>query len=363
MLKLTTEDFIKKSRNIHGYKYDYSLVNYINNHIKVKIICPKHGIFEQTTYTHYNGCGCPKCAGQFMNTKYFIQKAKEKHNNKYDYSLVNYINNYIKVKIICSKHGEFLQRPNDHLSDKGCPKCNGGVKLNCEEFIEKAKIKHSDKYDYSLVDYINSITNVKIICSIHGIFKQKPANHLRGCICQKCAAIKKANNRKKSCEEFIEQSNRIHNNKYNYSLVEYKHDKIKVNIICSKHGEFLQKPNHHLNGNGCPKCNDSKGEKNIKKFLMEKDIKHECQKTFNNCINERKLFFDFYLPEQNICIEYDGEQHFKIVKYFGGEVGFNIRQKRDQIKTNYCIENNINLIRIRYDENIEDKLTPILIKK
>lgn len=148
---------------------------------------------------------------------------------------------------------------------------------------------------------------------------------------------------------FIDKSNIIHNNKYNYSLVDYINAKSKVKIICNinKHGIFEQEPHSHLSGHGCPRCRDSKGEIKIKNYLIEKNINFVSQKKFNDCRDAFMLPFDFYLPGLNICIEYDGEQHFKSIKHFGGDNMFIDRQKKYNIKTNYCLENDIELLRIR----------------
>jgi hypothetical protein len=123
MTKHTNLSFIQKSIEKHGNKYDYSLVNYINNRTKVRIICPLHGEFEQNPYDHSTGIGCLKCSGKFKFTnEIFIKKSIEKHGNKYDYSLVEYINSVKKVKILCPIHGEFNQSPNCHMGGKGCKK-------------------------------------------------------------------------------------------------------------------------------------------------------------------------------------------------------------------------------------------------
>jgi len=123
-----------------------------------------------------------------LTTEQFIEKAKAIHSDKYDYSLVEYKNNRTKVKIICHEHGIFEQRSDSHLRGQGCSKCKGGgkKKLTTEEFIKKAKNIHGDKYDYSLVEYKNNKTKVKIICPIHDVFEQRPGSHLKGCDCPKC---------------------------------------------------------------------------------------------------------------------------------------------------------------------------------
>jgi len=185
--RLTTEEFIEKTKAIHGDKYDYSLVDYKNNKIRVKIVCPEHGPFEQSPNNHLQGKGCPGCSGNIkLTTEKFIKKAKAVHGNKYDYSLVEYKNAKTKVKIVCRVHGSFKQTPHGHLKGYGCPECGGSKRLTTEKFIKKAKAVHGNKYDYSLVEYKNTYTKVKIICPIHGIFEQTPGSHLNGCGCPKC---------------------------------------------------------------------------------------------------------------------------------------------------------------------------------
>ena len=186
---INTEQFINDVIKIHGDIYDYSLVNYITAKTKVKIICLKHGIFEQTPTNHKKGQGCPYCAGNYLsNTSEFIEKAIKIHSNKYDYSLVEYVNNNTKIKIICYKHGVFETTPQSHLTTThGCVECYREYQRKTQEqFIIDAIKIHGDKYDYSLVNYINNITKIKIICSKHGIFEQLPNTHLNNKGCPKC---------------------------------------------------------------------------------------------------------------------------------------------------------------------------------
>jgi len=194
MKRLTPEQFIEKAINVHGDTYNYSLVYYKNNATKVKIICPIHGTFEQIPNSHLKGQGCKKCAIIKNNDKQrstkgeFIKKAISVHGDKYDYSLVDYVNIRTKVKIICPEHGIFEQQPHSHLKCSGCSKCAIiKIRSTTQQFIEKAIGIHNNKYDYSLVDYKNTRTKVKIICPVHGIFEQTPHNHLSGQGCNKCA--------------------------------------------------------------------------------------------------------------------------------------------------------------------------------
>ena len=290
-----------------------------------------------------------------INNDIFINRSNIIHNNRYDYSLVDYKKSVIKEKIICPEHGIFLQSPNVHLSGHGCPLC-GQIKVDnskrcsLEDFIKRSNVIHNNKYDYSKVEYKNTNTKVKIICKIHGEFEQKPYHHLNGTMCPYCRGVKTNKN------IFVEKSNVIHDNKYDYSLVDYKNCNTNVIIQCPIHKEFNQTPTKHLAGHGCPICNESKGEINIRKYLNKNKIKYVSQYRFDGCKDKNELIFDFYLPDFNICIEFDGEQHYNPLKFFGGDIGLIDNIKKDNIKNDYCHENSIKLFRIKYDDNIEESM-------
>jgi hypothetical protein len=276
-----------------------------------------------------------------VNKNEFIERSNLKHNKKYDYSLINYVGLFSEIEIICPIHGLFKQTPQNHLTNNGCSKCSKRYKLTTEEFIEKAKEIHVNVYGYSLTNYINNYTKINIICSKHGVFKQKPTHHInRKDGCPKCSG------KNKTTDEFIKECKLLNEDKYDYSLVKYINNKIKVKIICSEHGIFEQTPDAHLGQKqGCPKCNESKGEKQIMTYLINKEIKFIYNKRFLDCKDNKQLPFDFYLPDYNMCIEYDGDQHYRSIKHFGGDKSFLDRQKKDMIKTNYCFDNKIKLIR------------------
>lgn len=186
--RLTKQEFVDRCNKIHVGIFDYTFSEYINNSTKVDIICRKHGIFKQTPTNHFAGQGCPSCGGtKKLNTTEFIKKAKNVHNNQYDYSESNYITAHIDVKIICNEHGVFNQTPANHLSGKGCPSCVGLKRLNKELFIEKAKKTHGENYKYSKVVYKGNKIKVLILCDIHGDFNQTPDSHMRGVGCPSCA--------------------------------------------------------------------------------------------------------------------------------------------------------------------------------
>lgn len=199
-------------------------------------------MFEKKIQNHIKKeQGCPLCSKPSkLSNELFINKAKQIHDDTCDYSNVNYINGNTKIKILCKIHGEFKQLPMNHLKGRKCPVCSNRHKITNELFIEKANKIHGDKYDYSQINYINSQTNIKILCKEHGIFEQLPINHVKGNQCYKCSNIVK------NTEDFIKKSNNIHKNLYDYSKTKYKSSIEKVIIICKIHGDFLQCPNDHL---------------------------------------------------------------------------------------------------------------------
>jgi very-short-patch-repair endonuclease len=184
-----TDLFISKAEKIHGNRYDYSKVNYVNAKTYITILCKEHGEFNQTPSNHLSNFNCQKCSNNFkLDTLTFINKASTIHDNTYDYSKVNYINADTPVIIVCKEHGEFNQIPDFHVNKKcGCPKCCISYKKNTLEFIEKANKIHNNKYNYSKVHYVNNKNQIIIICKKHGEFKQTPDIHLhKKCGCPSC---------------------------------------------------------------------------------------------------------------------------------------------------------------------------------
>lgn len=220
--------------------------------------------------------------------------------------------------------------------------------LTQKDFISKSKNVHGDRYDYSKTVYTKAISKVIITCPLHGDFEQRAFHHYKdGHGCYKC----KKSHQPKDVQKFVQQVSEIHNNRYNYDLVEYQNAKNKIIIICPVHGKFMQTPHNHLKGNGCKKCASSKGESIIAETLESRNIKYETQKTFDGCKDKYKLRFDFYLPEHNIIIEFHGEQHYKYVERFHrSQTGYIAHRNRDIIKSKWAEENNIWLLTIPYNE-------------
>lgn len=286
-----------------------------------------------------------------MDKKSFIEICNSVHNNKYEYNIEqDDVKTRDIINIICKKHGEFKQKAWTHKNGSGCPKCyNESIskKLGngADLFIKKAKDTHGDKYDYSEVEYLNNNTPVKIICKKHGAFSQTPKTHIfrkSGCI--KCNRVTK--------DEIINRSNNIHNNKYRYSNFTYNDNSTVDDIMkieCPIHGEFTQRIKNHLTGVGCPYCKESKGEKFIESVLIENGLKRGVdyirQYKFRDCKNKYPLPFDFFLPKISVAIEYDGDQHNKVVTFFGGFEEYEKRKINDNIKSKYCSDNRITLLR------------------
>ena len=305
----------------------------------------------------------------------FIEDAIKIHGDKYDYSKVEYINAHIKVCIVCPKHGEFWQTPASHLNGRECPKCSNenstNFKKSKEYFIQRALAKHGDKCDYSKVEYVDSTTPVCIICPEHGEFWQTPSNHTNKnkpkgcCVCGKNKSKEKS---KLQLSEFINKSNIIHNNKYDYSNVKYKNYRTPVCIVCPKHGEFWQTPSHHLNNEGCPVCNTSKLENEVENVLKTNNINFIFQYSPNWA---NKFRYDFYLIESNIIIECQGEQHYYPVDFGGkgeeiSEQNFRNNVENDRRKYNLAIENGCKILYYTKEElKKNDEITNIndLIQK
>ena len=349
MIKNKTEEFIEKAKKVHGDKYDYSKVEYINSYTKICIICPKHGEFYQKPNNHLNGYGCKLCGQDnrkqkiSLTTEEFIEKAKKVHGDKYDYSKVEYINNHTKVVIICPKHGPFYQEPGAHLNGHGCIKCFSDSCVKNFSLTTEKFIEKAKKVHGDKYDY----SKVEYINSETKVCIICPEH---GPFWQTPHGHLKGNNcpncNKLSQEEFINRSNKIHHNKYDYSKVEYKNIRTKVCIICPEHGPFWQTPKEHMNGRGCSKCytgRNSKISQKIEYKLKELNVKYEKEKTFDWLKNDANLYLDFYLPEYNVVIECQGIQHFKPIDFFGGIKKFEKNSERDKLKYKLCKEHGIKI--------------------
>ena len=314
-MKYSREDIIAKARELYGDKYEYG--EYLGYNTKMCIVCPKHGEFWQTPHDHLSGHACRKCYDERranerrLTTEKFVEKARAKYGDTYDYSQVKYVDSKTKVTIKCNICGHvFEQRPAKHLNQNGCPKCaiaknSDKQKGNLKDFIDKANFIHNNKYDYSKFVYVNSKTKGIIICPIHGEFEMTPNGHLRGNGCNLCGIEQQKKKTSFTIDDFIRGAREVHGDKYDYSKYVYVNAKTPGIIICKKHGEFKQSHNRHVFGkHGCPKCvsHRSDWEKEVFNFVLSlcRDTEHSNREILDG----KEL--DIYVPSKHIAIECDG---------------------------------------------------------
>lgn len=282
------------------------------------------------------------------NTEKIIKKFKTIHGDKYDYSKVDFIKTTIKVCIICPEHGEFWQEPHAHLKGQGCPKCGFKKRIikktkTKESFINDAIKIHGNKYDYSLVEYVNNKTKVKIICPIHGVFELTPSALLvekRGC--PKCGNALKGLKLKKGHDKFIEKTKNIYGEKYDYSKTDYKGYDVPIAIICPEYGESQQKPYIHLDDCDCQKCYmlTSHYEIELGDFIASIIGEENIIRNDRTILKSDKL--DVYVPTKNIAFEFDGLLWDSEIKKTDKRYHLN--------KTIECEKQGIQLIHIFEDE-------------
>ena len=351
--------FVPRARKKHGRKFDYSRVEYQGSEKHVLVGCRKkgHGFFQITPNNHLNGWGCPECkkdklrALKTYTKAEFVALAREVHGDKYRY-VGKYVNGRTPMKVECLIHGPFEQPPRSHLQGHGCRTCGDGRTRQAgfdthEEFVTKARAAHGDKYRYP-EQYQRSDRHIKITCPKHGPFPQLPSDHVQGHGCDKCRTDLAAERYRKDHETFLREARAVHGGKYKYLGV-YTSNRKPITIICPEHGPFTQKPVNHINrGQGCPTCSQSQGERAIALILEGLKIVYVREMKFEECRSKKPLPFDFWLPDYNTLIEYDGEQHFVPDPFFGGDEGLKDIQHRDGIKNHYAKRTAKRLIRIKY---------------
>lgn len=288
-------------------------------------------------------------------TEEFIEAAKSKHNNKYTYEKTVYTGMNDKIIVTCPKHGDFEQTARNHLRGDGCQKCyderRGQSKiLTTEEFVEKAKKVHQDEnYDYSKVEYTGCRNKVIISCPKHGDFLQDPNHHLQGEGCPKCGVEHKADSNRSNTEEFIRRAIDKHGSRYTYDKVKYVRTNDKVIITCPIHGDFLQTPHSHLQGQGCPDCLNSVLEDEVRAYLEKNNFQFTTHQGWDWLVYKNKQTVDFFIPQFNMAIECQGPQHFGTVDLFDKTEPFELRWARDGNKDKLCQEHGI---RIYYYSNM-----------
>ena len=342
---------------------------YINARTKILHRCTKHNI-EWKAYPDniLKGCGCYECGKEKIGYK------NRKNHDKYvsDLKLVNknivvlgnYQDSETPILHKCLLDGyEWLAKPGNILFGKGCPKCAGNLQLTPDEYVDK--LKEVNPYVIPIENYVNANTKIKFKCLIDGHqWLAKPSSLLMGCGCPKCGIKKSSDSRKLNKEDVIKRI------EYRGGIILNQEEYINcyeenLKIICPSCGDkfitSLIKFTKHK-GFLCNNCfsNESSGEHKVRIFLENNNIDFIQEYIFDDCKDKNSLLFDFYLPVYGVCIEYQGEQHYRPIEYFGGEESFYLQQKHDQIKRNYCKHNNIKLLEIPYWEDIEKVLNNFL---
>ena len=391
------DTFIKKSIEVNGNKFDYSKFEYKHSKHKSILICNVCKIeFETTPSNNLLGKGCKNCfdSSRKCDFKDMVNRFELKHCG-WKYKFETYRGYHLKMEMICENGHLCSISPNHHLGGIGCQICKSDIiLLNLEKKLLKnnfiideiqennllisckicsSKYKRSYRNcvnfecDYCYV-YDRSKTiqshdfellsvhsrKLKLRCKNGHIVYQNKVSHFKGRKCIECYREEKFFTK----DKFLLKVHEVHGNYYKYNLDNFKNLYSKIEIICRNGHTFYQRASNHLQGKGCNICNESFGERSISNILEINNIEYLREYKFENCIsdNEVPLRFDFYLPDHNLCIEYDGIQHFKPVKFFGGKDEYEKVKYRDRIKNDFCLGNNIRLIRISYTDNIEDKL-------
>lgn len=304
--------FVSDAQKTHGTRYGYANAFYLGANKKLEIVCNAHGVFWQTASSHLRGAGCPKCKTVTLRkafkktTAQFIQEARSVHGDRYDYSQADYTSAKTKITIICKAHGAFEQDAGTHLQGFNCPECGNearrrGRLLNANDVVRRANEIHSDKYEYPLENYADTLRKSTIICPEHGEFRMPFATHLQGQGCPKCGTESRGLKRRLHPDEFVTRAKSEHRGKYDYSKTRYETAKGKVEIVCPAHGSFWQEADSHLHGAGCPNCGTliSKGEREVFEFIRD-HCTSDAEQQFK--INTKS----FDIRADNILIEYHG---------------------------------------------------------
>lgn len=361
----TKQEFINRSVSRFGDRFNYDKTNYVKQDCELIITCKVHGDLTLTPHAHFwSTYGCAKCDYEIPRAKRFkvaLERAKEVHGDKYDYSKINYSNSSDKVEIVCPKHGSFWQSLFSHCKiGNECPKCaKDKEKVPLKEFLARAYKLHGEKDSYDKVAYNALNDHVTITCKTHGDYTQRAGSHLAGYRCRKCHVDQYI----LSTEQFIENARKVHGDKYDYSKVVYRGNKKPVEIICPTHGSFFLKPNGHVSTRqGCGLCQESKGEIAVEVFLKKYRLEYVRQYR----VQPYLFRYDFYLPEFDIYIEFHGKQHYMPVDLFGGQLGFEKTKERDERKRDIVKEVGGTLIELSYlclkDGSVEKELIARLKK-
>ena len=359
-------------------EYDFSKAIYKNREVYVTVSCPVHGDFKIRPRTLLSGekgqkpHGCWRCNNLIppykrgLTLETFKRRMYELYGDKYAFLWSDFNNKQSLIRFTCKEHGEQLRSVTGLLDGKGCAYCNG--KFYPPDWIENARAVHGEKYEYDesrppriTTDYI------RYKCPVHGWQESRYECHVnQGCGCALCAGTLTKLSAEKRKQRWIERCRKKFNDRFDYSQFEYVDNDTKGTIICREHHcSFITDPWTHLRGSGaCPLCSSSKGEALIRTWLENNKVKFDTQYKLPNenmFCKRHYLVADFYLPDINLIIEMNGEQHYQYVEHFHTKDWTLEDQKiRDDTLRAYCKTHKISLLEIKYDKI--DKIPQILSK-
>ena len=350
--KVTHEEFVDRVSKVNP---NITIIGkYVNMHTKIECICNAGHHWFPIAQGLVDGDDCFQCAAikrgakRAKNHEQFVEEVR---NVNPDITVIGtYKNANTKIEFRCKEGHKWVTTPNNVLAGKTCLICANiqsslRQRKSHEQFVKEVHNLHPDIV--VLGTYINSKTKIEFMCTKGHKWETAPYNILDGCSCPKCKGEKISQQKFKTHEQFLCDLQLV--NPDITILSKYQSAREKVDCMCNKcNHKWQATPNNLLRGFGCPKCNQSKGEKMVEDFLIDNKIVYETQKRFSDCVDKRPLPFDFYLPDYNLCIEYQGEQHYKATRRMGDEEKLAYRQKHDAIKREYCKVKEIHLLEIPY---------------
>lgn len=360
--KKTQEEYVAEVTRINP-NIDV-IESYINAKTAILHKCKIDG-YQWSAYPSniLKGHGCPMCCGNIKKThEQYIQEVKNINANIEVVDL--YVNAKTPIRHQCKIDNHIWKvAPYVILRGDGCPKCAGNAKKTTQEYI--TELLNINPNVEVLGEYINATTPIAHKCKIdQNIWYVAPSNILKGTGCPLCKNILLSSMFKKSHQQYIYELSII--NPDVEVIEEYNGASTPIFHRC-KLDNYIWKvtPNNMLIGRGCPRCQESSGERQIRQWLETHNLEYEYQHSFIGCKDKYLLPFDFYIPSLNICVEYDGVQHFQPIDFAGkgdkwAENNFQLTQYHDKIKNKYCKSNKIRLLRIPYFKNIEEELQKFL---